>query len=530
MRVLFVHPSPLMYSEIYLRLEPLGVERVAAAAVAAGHQVRLLDLQIFKQPDLIRELEEFRPHAVGFSLNYLANVPEVINLAKAVKAARRDCYVFVGGHSGSFIADELIEHGAGAIDCVLRGEGEAVIPLLLDALGDSKLSSIPGIVTANGRGPVPMMLDDLDRFFPARYLGRRRHKYFIGVLDPCASIEFTRGCPWDCSFCSAWTFYGRSYRKSTPEAGADDMASIKERNVFIVDDVAFIHPEHGFAIGHELEKRKVKKNYYLETRADVLCRSKEVFAYWRRLGLEYMFLGLEAIDEEGLKAHRKRSSTSINTKALEIAREIGVCVAINLIAEPDWDERRFAIVREWALSVPEVVHLTVATPYPGTETWFTESRRLTTLDYRLFDIQHAVLPTRLPLQRFYEELVTTQNVLNRKHLGFQGLKDAASFAAKLLMRGQTNFIKMLFKFSQVYNVNRQYDDHLREVQYAMRPPRAYSTSKPNAAELYVHPPKVNRANGRAGVAPNGSSSTAGDAGNGAAGVVTQAVESAHDDA
>lgn len=121
-------------------------------------------------------------------------------------------------------------------------------------------------------------------------------------------------------------------------------------------------------------KRRVKKNYYLETRADVLCRNQEVFAYWRRLGLEYMFLGLEAIDEDGLKAHRKRSSMDVNTKALEIARAIGVTVAINLIAEPDWDERRFAIVREWALSVPEVVHLTVATPYPGTETWFTESR------------------------------------------------------------------------------------------------------------------------------------------------------------
>jgi len=495
-----------MYSEIYLRLEPLGVERAAAAAAAAGHQVRLIDLQIFKQSDLIRELEDFRPQAVGLSLNYLANVPEVINLAKSIKAARRDCYVFVGGHSGSFIADELIEHGAGAIDCVLRGEGEAVIGLLLEALGDPKLAAVPGIVTASGRGPAPMMLDDLDRFFPARYLGRRRHKYFIGVLDPCASVEFTRGCPWDCSFCSAWTFYGRSYRKSTPEAAAEDLASIKERNVFIVDDVAFIHPEHGFAIGRELEKRKIKKNYYLETRADVLCRNKEVFAYWRRLGLEYMFLGLEAIDEEGLKAHRKRSSTGVNTKALEIAREIGVCVAINLIAEPDWDERRFAIVREWALTVPEVVHLTVATPYPGTETWFTESRRLTTLDYRLFDIQHAVLPTRLPLQRFYEELVNTQNVLNRKHLGLQGLKDASAIAVKLLMRGQTNFLKMLFKFSQVYNVSRQYQDHLREVQYAMRPPRPYSTSRPEASELYIHPPKVNRANGPAS-APDAANSS-----------------------
>jgi radical SAM superfamily enzyme YgiQ (UPF0313 family) len=45
----------------------------------------------------------------------------------------------------------------------------------------------------------------LDELMPARDLLRHRRNIF-GTLDPCASIEFSRGCPWDCSFCSAWTF------------------------------------------------------------------------------------------------------------------------------------------------------------------------------------------------------------------------------------------------------------------------------------------------------------------------------------
>src|SRR6266700_504973 len=158
MRVLLVHPSALMYSELYLRLEPLGLERVAAAVRAAGHDVRLLDLQIFTHDDYRRDLE-----------------------------ARRD----------------------------------------------AKLSTLPGVVTQDGQGPAPTLLDDLDRFLPARDLAHKRHKYFIGVLDPCASAELTRGCPWDCSFCSAWTFYGRSYRKASPEKAAEDLASIAEPNVFL---------------------------------------------------------------------------------------------------------------------------------------------------------------------------------------------------------------------------------------------------------------------------------------------------------
>src|SRR5258708_33285193 len=131
MRILFVHPSPLMYSEIYLRLEPLGMERVAAATRAAGHDVRIIDLQIFKHRDLFAELESFKPNAVAFSLNYLANVPEVIDLAKDVKRVMKECFVFTGGHSGSFVAGEIFEHVEGASDAGIRGEGETATPMPL---------------------------------------------------------------------------------------------------------------------------------------------------------------------------------------------------------------------------------------------------------------------------------------------------------------------------------------------------------------------------------------------------------------
>jgi magnesium-protoporphyrin IX monomethyl ester (oxidative) cyclase len=147
-------------------------------------------------------------------------------------------------------------------------------------------------------------------------------------MDPAASIEFTRGCPWDCSFCSAWTFYGRSYRRLSPEAAAEDMARIGEPGVFIVDDVAFIKPEEGEEIARQLERRKIRKQYYLETRCDVLLRNEEVFRRWQRLGLNYMFLGLEALDEEGLAAFRKRTTPAVNNKALEVARSMGLSVAI----------------------------------------------------------------------------------------------------------------------------------------------------------------------------------------------------------
>jgi hopanoid C-3 methylase len=494
MKVLCCHPSGLMYTEIFLRLEPLGVELVAAAARAAGHDVRLLDLQVFAHADYFAVLDDWRPDAVAFGLNYLANIPEVIDLAKETKRKLPDSFFFVGGHSASFTAREILEHAGGAIDCAVMGEGEEVTPLVLLAAANDRgsIQTIPGVVTLDGVGPPPQKIESLDNLTPARDLLPRRRKYFIGVLDPAASIEFTRGCPWDCVFCSAWTFYGRSYRKASPEKVAEELQGIREPGVFIVDDVAFIQAEHGFAIGREIEKRNIRKRYYLETRGDVLLRNKEVFQYWKRLGLATMFLGLEAIDEEGLRLSRKRVKLSTNFEALEFARSLGISVAVNIIADPDWDERRFAIIREWALSIPEMVNVSVNTPYPGTETFLSESRTLTTRDYRLYDIQHAVLPTRLPLDRFYQELVKTQQVLNMKHLGFRALMDTALIAGRLLARGQTNFIRLLWKFNQVYNPARQLADHRRPVNYEMRLPAPPTNGTGKQRDLYILQPEPAR--------------------------------------
>ncbi len=500
MKALCVHPSGLMYTRIFLRLEPLGLELVAAALRNAGHEVRLLDLQASTHRDYFRALAEFRPDAVLFGVNYLANIPEVIDLCRETKARDRRTLTCVGGHSASFTAHEILEHADGAIDCVVRGEGEEAAPRVLEAWGEgrSSLHLLEGVVTREGEGPPPRQIHSFGGLRPARALLPNRRRYFIGVLDPAASIEFSRGCPWDCSFCSAWTFYGRSYRVVDPEVCAEELAAIREPGVFIVDDVAFIQPEHGEAIADAIERRRIRKRYYLETRGDVLLRNKEVFERWKRLGLEYMFLGLEALDADGLKAFRKRVPLGTNFEALEWARSLGITVAVNIIADPDWDEARFRVIREWALSVPEIVNVSVNTPYPGTETFLTDARTFTTRDYRLFDIQHAVLPTKLPLHRFYEELVKTQQVLNRKHLGLAALKATAAISARLLLRGQTNFVKMLWKFNSVYHPKRQLADHARPVKYEMKLPVPVADKRQVAKKLYVLPPngRAARENGR----------------------------------
>jgi hypothetical protein len=65
MRVLAVHPGPLMYTKIFLRLEPLGLELVAAAARECGHAVNLIDLQVENHSAFFRLNEPRRPHLIA---------------------------------------------------------------------------------------------------------------------------------------------------------------------------------------------------------------------------------------------------------------------------------------------------------------------------------------------------------------------------------------------------------------------------------------------------------------------------------
>ena len=98
-RVLLVHPSGLMYSEVYLLLEPLGLELVAAACRRNGYLVRLLDLQASTHKEYFQTIQDWRPDAIGYSLNYLANIPEVLDLVKATRQRLPEALLSLCGSS-----------------------------------------------------------------------------------------------------------------------------------------------------------------------------------------------------------------------------------------------------------------------------------------------------------------------------------------------------------------------------------------------------------------------------------------------
>jgi len=401
MNVLLVHPSALRYAEPYLRLEPLGLECVAQSLARDGHIVHILDLQVGTHWELRKELNGFRPEAVGLSLNHLASVPEVIELAKLVKRRLPDAFVFIEGQAASLIADDVQAHGDSAVDSVVIGEAEDAVPALL-----ASASNPCSVVRA---APIA----DISRVRPARDLTRRRKRYFIGDLTPCASIEISRG-----------------RRLASAEVVANELLDIQEPNVFIVDDVSFAFTDHVMAVAEEIELRRLRQRYAIATRADIVLSNEEVFDRWVDIGLTSLFFRLASLDDE---------PRALTNRALEIAKRFDLSSTIDLAVDPSWDRADFARAREWASTVPATVHLTVTTPAPG-------DPRITATDYRLYDGRHAVMATRLSLADFYDELVNTQTIIRRQQMGWR-----AVFASR-----------------SAHSAPRRLADHRRPVTYQLR--------------------------------------------------------------
>jgi hypothetical protein len=104
------------------------------------------------------------------------------------------------------------------------------------------------------------------------------------------------------------------------------------------------------------------------------------------------------------------------------------------------------------------------------------------------------LPTRLPLDEFYAELVATQRAIYRKHIDWHDLRGVAGISTRLLLRGQTNFVKSLFKLNSVYRPDALLADHAKPVEYEIplqptAPTRDTPAETAAGRSLYVHAPR-----------------------------------------
>ncbi len=429
MKVLFIQPptNPHVWGgDAIFIIEPLWAEYLGAG-LKSGHDVLLLDMRIQKTP-LTDTLRDFKPDVVGMTA-YTVDVNTVRRLAKEIKVFNNEIRVVVGGFHANKNYAELLDPN---IDVVVPGEGVNTMRELVDTWEkEGRLADLKGIkgiaikidkeVELTPMRPWP----SLDSYnFPDRTMSAniREHYFYKSSMKPVASINSSYSCPYRCQFCCLWPMTQGQYLSRSPKSLVDELATIKEENIWFTDDEAFIDGERMEKIARLIEERGIKKNYFFMTRSTSICRNPERFELWAKIGLKEVMVGFESTRSNDLVDFNKVATVGDNDRSIDILHQNGIDIRANFVITQDYEVQDFEnllrYVDHMKLTLPLYF---ILTPFPGTVTYEKVKESIFLHDYDYYDLLHTVLPTKMSLKEFYfhySKLYGALEPLRRGILGY----------------------------------------------------------------------------------------------------------------
>jgi radical SAM superfamily enzyme YgiQ (UPF0313 family) len=367
---------------------PNGALTSLAGNVDAHHRVAVADL-ILVQRDVRATVErlvrEHQPELVGLSIMSFQR-KTALRIVQLVRELRPGVRIMVGGYDPSLAVEAYTDPAAG-VDYIVRGEGELTVRELVRALerGDG-VHHIAGLSHREGEGfrhnpdrPVHG-LDDAEIRPPhraARVLGGYT---FLG--RPVDVVETSRGCTFDCSFCSIIEMRGRNFHRYTFERVLADIRDARAhgaRAIFLVDDNITLDVRRFEALCRAIVEAGLDDLLYIvqAMTSAIASHGAALAPLMRRAGFRYVFLGIENILDDDLRFLRARAKNALRadsrtvgnatTTAIEHLHRHGLYVVGGLIlGNPDDTresiEANLAFARRWVY-YPYIQH---PTPYPRT--------------------------------------------------------------------------------------------------------------------------------------------------------------------
>lgn len=434
MRILLVMPTPFETGRLGLEnvvwmSEPVALTSIAAM-VSGAHEVRILDMRCEDENALARELVAFEPDLVG-TTSMTTDAYQAKAVLRMTRQIRPQALTVVGGHHPTLSPDEF-DHDY--VDVIVQGEGEHTFLELVQrwdagrAAGDRTFPGIAGTRWRRADGTRAVenkrsqatdldVLPAPDRSLVKKYVGN----YFYITMRPMASIFTSRGCSFDCNFCAIWEYYERKVRYLSAEKIVDQIQACEEPFVFILDDNFLVNKKRLEALCDEMERRGVKKYWMTQGRTDFVAKNPELMARLARNGLAGLLSGYESNDDDALAAMRKKGTGDLNLTANRIMKDNGIFSTGIFMVRPDFTKEQFQALYDYINTLEVGIPLiTILTPLPGTALYRVYKDQLLTHDHRLFDLLHAVLPTRLPRDEFYAEFARSVDAVKpsiRKAIG-----------------------------------------------------------------------------------------------------------------
>jgi anaerobic magnesium-protoporphyrin IX monomethyl ester cyclase len=350
------------------------------------HRVAVADLILVQgrvRETVTRLMRELQPEVVGLSVMTFQrrSAGRIIELVRALKP---DVKVVVGGYDPS-LAPEAYERWG--VDYLVRGEGEVTFCELLRAIEHGgEIDSIQGLSVrgANGwlhnRARSPHRLETGEIRLPNR--DARVLTGYAMIGRQVDVVETSRGCTYDCSFCSIIEMRGRNFFTYSFDRVLDDIRDARDhgaRTIFLVDDNIMLNVRRFEALCKAIIATGLNSiDYFVQAMTSSIANHGETLApLMKRAGFRYVFLGIENIlegDLEFLRAsaknmERKNGQTTGNAtlNAIDHLHRNGMYVVGGLIVGNPGDTRESIEANlEFARRYVDWPYIQHPTPYPGT--------------------------------------------------------------------------------------------------------------------------------------------------------------------
>jgi len=354
---------------------PIGLAYLAAVLEAKGNEVLVLDCLAsdINQEKLKQNLASFNPNVIGIS-SMTPMVPSTMLAAKGAKEACPNVKVVLGGPHATFMDKEILSQEP-AVDVIVRGEGEQTLLELTQKINSQESLSVVEGITFRKEGqifqtPNRTYIQNLDELpFPAyKHFPLDRYRLFGKLFFP---IITSRGCPFQCSFCTSSRILGKQYRERSTKNIGDELELLKNEfnadSFTFYDDTLTLDKKRIFEICDEIKSRKINISWDCQTRVDQI--SEEVLAKMKQTNCQQVFFGAESGCQDVLDWVKKRTTVEQNEKAIKMAKKTGLFVAISIIIgyPGETSEMRKQTLEFIRRAEPDDVYLCFATPYPGTD-------------------------------------------------------------------------------------------------------------------------------------------------------------------
>ena len=345
--VVFIEPAGHISNvfEKYMRLPLMGSLYLATILRHHGHEVRILNENI-----LGRQLDPHEIHADVFCLTALTvSASRARFLAGQLRALHPQATILVGGIHASLVPEEFTD----VADHVVVGEADEIIVDLVEGRCPDKV--------VMGR-----RVQDLERLPMVDYALLEGYN----TLD-IVPIMTSRGCPFDCSFCTVTKVFGRRFRMFSPERIVAEvenaMRYFATRRFFFYDDNLTASRRRISTLCDLVIDRKLGIQWAAQVRSD-LANAPELVAKMATAGCRWLYIGFESIDDQTLKAYHKSQTSADIVRAIQVFHQHGMNIHGMFMFGEDHDTLA-SIDRTVDFATThqiDTVQFMILTPFPGT--------------------------------------------------------------------------------------------------------------------------------------------------------------------